>query len=227
MKELAFPVLTYTLLRNYESCERKAWHYNIAKTVPYEKSDAQDWGKAAHDALAARVHRGTPLPGGFEHYERFCQFPAGYRIATEKKMGMKVDGSPCGFFDPDVAVRGVADVVIEGQPLSQQAALVDWKTGGNKKYTDDSELRLHALLFKSHNKHIESIKGWYVWLKDGEVGKPYDLSDFAGTWAELAKARRDITERMKYGPDGFSPTESPLCSYCNVFSCELNPRRAR
>lgn len=227
---MKLPPITYTFHRNYENCALKAWCYNVVPKghpdkVPFEKSEATEWGNKVHDALAARINRGTPLLPAIEHYERFCSFPAGYKVVAELKVAMRSDGSGCGYWDDDCIARGNIDVAIEGAPLSKAAAITDWKTGGNKRYTDEGEIALHALLLKANRRHLEKITGWYVWLKDGEIGKPYDLSDFAGTWRKASAIRAEMVEKLKFGREGFEPTENPLCGWCNVFTCKFNPRR--
>ena len=228
---MKLPPITYTFHRNYENCPLKAWAYNIVPKghpdkVPFESTPATERGNAVHKALAERINRGTPLPQDMP-YEHFCSFPPRHRVEAELRVAMRHDGTGCGYFDDDCVARGNIDVAIEGAPLSGVAAIVDWKTGGNKRYTDEGEIALHALLLKANRRHLEKITGWYVWLQDGAAGKPYDLSDFAATWRKHSAIRGEIAEKLKFGRDGFAPTENRLCEWCNVLTCKFNPRRAR
>ena len=120
--------VTYTFHRNFDNCPRKAWHINIAKDLPKEDSEAMRWGNQVHKALDQRIRVGTPLPKEMEKYEHFCSF-GNYRVKTELKLGIRENGKPCDFFDSDVWMRGVVDVLIPAWGGLDRAVIWDWKTG--------------------------------------------------------------------------------------------------
>lgn len=216
------PPVSHTFHANYVNCPRKAFHVNIAKDLPKEDSEALRWGNQVHKAMEERINKGTPLPSEMGKYESFVQF-GNYNVKAEVKLGLRENGQPCGFFDSDVWMRGVLDVLIAEKPMLNSAFLMDWKTG--KKREDSEELELHAVLLRGARPALERITGSYVWLQEISIGQAHDLSATETKLAQVRATRKDIEHAFALGSDAFPPRQNPLCGWCPVKSCEFNPRK--
>lgn len=213
-------VASYTMLRNYENCPRKAHHIHVLKDLPKEDSEAMRWGIAVHKAMEQRINHGTALPKEMEAFEPIVAPVApGARGTAELDLGIKEDGSPCGFFDKGVWLRGKLDVVLQAH---DRALLLDWKTG--KPREEPEELRIQGVLLKAHFPEVRTIKGRYVWLAEKRLGKEHDVSDTAETLESIRRQCSEIvrSHEMKHWP----PKQNPLCGWCPVSSCEFNRRKA-
>ena len=205
------------MLSAFDKCPRQTFHRYVAKDLPKETSSAMDWGIAVHEALEHRVRDYVPLPEGMERYEdRAAALPLGSQV--EQKLGIRFNGSPCDFFATDVWGRGKLDIFVINGP---HAVIIDWKTG--KVREDPDELEIFAVLLRAHHPELVSILGFYVRLASGRIGRTHDLSDtvvklaqIRGRWERVQKANRT---------DHWPPQQSPLCGWCNVYSCEFNPKR--
>jgi hypothetical protein len=103
----------------------------------------------------------------------------------------------------------------------ERARLIDYKTG--KMREDPFELKVQAVLLHARHPQLKEIKGQYIWLKDGKLGKPHDLSDTTATWNEIGRLVRLIERDMAAG--AWEKREGPLCNWCEVRDCENNPNR--
>lgn len=225
---MKLPVASHTFLDCYERCPKQAWHRYVVKDQPYVESEAQKYGNTVHDLLDKRVGKKVPLPADYAFLEKFAaSFDVYSDVWTECKFGMNAQGGPVGFFDPDVWMRGKADVIVFSPDLTT-AILADWKTG--KKYEKPQELEEHALLARacfaknSKYKTVTKFIGFYVWLKDGEVGQMHDLSDVGKTFARVKKTMQQVEQTMAAGAD-WPARENPLCGWCSVRTCLYNPER--
>lgn len=212
---MKLPVYSYTFLNTWDICPKQAFHRYVAKDHPFVGTDASKWGNVVHDALDQRLSKGTPLPKEVAKYEYYAAAIAPLGPRTEWKLGIKRDGSPCDFFADDVWLRGKLDVAAK---QNTTAILFDWKTG--KKREDPTELEVQALLLHATEPYLTRITGHYVWLQDGVVGKPHDVSN-VGETLEVLQDKADEIEQMNR--TGIWPTkQGPLCGWCPVKSCGFN-----
>lgn len=212
---MKLPVYSFTFLNTWDICPSQAFHRYVAKTHPFVGTDASKWGNVVHDAMKLRLRHKTPLPKEVAKYEPFVMAIEPYVISVEEKVGIKRDGTPCGFFDEDVWLRGLADVVAARE---NSAMLPDWKTG--KRREDPFELEIQAVLIQAKWPQFEKITGHYVWLQDGVVGKPHDVSN-VGETLEVLQDKADEIEQMNR--TGIWPAkQGPLCGFCPVLSCGFN-----
>jgi len=216
------PPASYTFHRNWLNCPRQAWHVNIARDVKPGETEAMRWGTRVHEALEAYLgFDQTPLPPELKHHEHLYQFPVGYEVDAELKLGMHEDGTYCDFFDSDAWMRGVIDVLLTKPEQPDWAVIIDHKTG--KIREDPTELRMHALLLHAYNPQIVNVKGWYNWLRNNEMGRVYDLSDFVSIHGVLRATQNIIASEFKLGEQAFPPRQSGLCPYCPCKQCEFHP----
>lgn len=217
---MKLPVLSYTFLNDYKNCPRKAWHKYVAKDLPkFVPTPEMQKGIDIHDMFkyALKQPRVAPtLPPQIEsarpHLEAIFAVP-GTRL-VEEGLAITSDGSPCGFWDEKAWLRGKIDTAIVKEPV---AFIADWKTG--KCWEDPFELEVFALLLKAKYPPLNSIVGCYIWLKEGKLGKSYDLSDtMIKTWNNIV-----ITHKIRIGKDidkEWEPTPNKLCGWCPVTTCE-------
>jgi len=191
---MKLPVYSYTFLNCFEICPKQAFHRFVLRDIKFTPTEAITWGVTVHDAMDKRIGKGVPLPAECARYEYYAVVLVPLKPQTEMKLAIKKDGSPCSFFDDDVWLRGKADVAIKQAPA---AMIADWKTG--KRREDSYELELHGLMLKAAWPEIEKITGHYVWLADGVVGRPHDLSNFGETWDDLLETTDEIEMCFKRG----------------------------
>lgn len=122
---------SYSSIKMFDQCPRKYYHLRVAKDVKDEGSDATQYGTDVHKAAEDYVKGGVPIPPKFGYMEpvvsRLVALPGTKH--TELKLGLKKVGNSyeaCGFFDPGVWWRGVADFVSVDDT---RGFSVDYKTG--------------------------------------------------------------------------------------------------
>lgn len=217
------PPWSYTFLSDLNNCPHKAWRKYVAKDLPREeKTPEQQFGIDAHQQFEHFINSGgkTMLnPEWRGLAEPFVAMGA----KAEWKLGVDAAMRGVPFFadrdehgrKTEPYGRGVLDVVvIQGDT----AFLADWKTG--KVREDPRELAVQAVLLKAHHPEIKSVTGAYVWLKEGRVGEPHDLSGFERCWRGTVAT---VDRAKAYNEQGYWPkVENPLCGWCPVKDCENN-----
>lgn len=225
---MTVPIWSYSFLSDYQICPSRAFHKFVAKDVGFEDTPALRWGNTCHNGMDKRISAGVPLasekdaegneigPAKFEHFAKAFN---GLRVETETRMGVRRNGTVCGFYDADCYGHMKVDLVYT--PGDFTARLFDWKTG--KKREDPWELRLQALFVQARDPELRIIKGWYVWLGEGPAGKLgacHDLSDVERTWAEVDSMMHTITNYAAI--NHWPKKEGPMCKWCAVKQCEFN-----
>lgn len=204
-------IFSYTLLNNYANvCPHQTYRRYVKKDQPYVESEEMKWGNAVHTALEYRLG-GKPLPPNMQQWEPIVAAFDGRGATAEQKLGIRRNGSPCGFFDEGVWFRGKIDVtIIQGTT----AVIADYKTGSSSNESS-FELETNAFLLNLRHPHITRIAGFYIWLKEGRVGQKYDLSDMASTWQKVTKLATQFEADVTW-----EKRKSGLCGYCSVEDCE-------
>jgi hypothetical protein len=218
--EIKLPAASHSFHTAWDQCPRKAWHGYIARDIERADTAAMQWGTRVHTVLD-KYFKGEPLPDTFQHYAHLYEFPPGYSVQSELKLGIDDAGRACEFFADNVYARGVLDLVLRPEQRDDMAILIDHKTGKVREHP--AELELHAALLQVHYPELRTIKGWYNWLSTGKMGAVHDLSDTQHTLQRLAHTQRCISNAFKLGADAFPPRQSPLCGWCPVKQCEFNP----
>lgn len=216
-------IWTYTLLDAFENCNYKGFRKYLAPgdaRVPYVEGPAQAWGNKVHKSFEKRIGHGEPLIGDLAGFESQIQLLAPLKPTAEMKLGMRADGTACGFHDcGDGDGRGKLDVVaIKGT----RALIFDWKTSA-KPREDPRELAIQALLLKSKYPELTSIIAYYVWVTHGTLGREHDVSDTAATWRRVQGMVADI--RRKWAADFWPKNDNPLCPWCEVPNHDCEFRR--
>jgi hypothetical protein len=224
------PILTYTLLRDFENCPHKAFRKYVKKDIKYKATPAMAEGARDHDALMNRLKKGTVLDPHLRIAEPVCAIfdvlPDTVPYRVEYMIGMLVDGSPCQWDNHNVWLRLKPDVAC-WSPAG--GWIVDWKTG--KPWEDPFELNCQAMVLAAHHPEVPFWKGEYFWTKQGP-GQRYDL-DPAQTFARAAeswgkmhayKAAADALQPLAEADEAWPRTPNKLCHWCDVVDCPHNTK---
>ena len=142
---------SHSSLKDYEGCARRYHEVKILKKYPFKETQAVIYGKELHKAAEDYVGKGEPLPEQFEFIkdtlDALMAKPG--RKLVEYQMALTEDLQPTGWFDKNVWVRGVADLLIVDDD-NLTAWVVDYKTGNNK-YPDREQLKLMSLMVFAHH----------------------------------------------------------------------------
>lgn len=206
---------SYSKIKNFETCPKRYWHYDVSKDVKEPEGEALQYGNAVHAALAAAL-LGEPLPNHFKNLQswvdRITQRDG--RILTEQKLAIDSEFEPCDWFAKTAWYRGIADVI---KITGRVALAIDWKTG--KIVEDGSQLALMAQCIFSHHPEVERIRTEFVWLKEDATTR----ADFART--DMADVWKGILPRVSLLQNAhetmtFPPKPGGLCrKWCSVHSC--------
>ena len=206
--------LAYTKLKAFETCPRQGFARYVSREYPFAKTEAMEKGTAVHEAFEDRIKHAVPFDPDMLYCEQFIPHITDSTtvMEAELELGITRDNEPCNFSDPECYFRGKIDLLnVEGDT----AFIIDWKTG--KPYEDSDELHLHAMLAKAHYPEPKHWRGLYVWLRERRVGNEHILSP-GRTYHKLVSR----VEKLKIED---KPKRNPLCPWCELMSCELNPRR--
>ena len=218
MKKFAW---SWSRLKNFRVCPKKHYHVDLAKEFKEPDNDILIWGNQVHEAMAARIATGKPLPAIMEHYD---EWPAsmkvlqdqGWAVRTELKLAMSEAHKPTGFFDNHTWFRGVCDVLAIESKTGAALAL-DWKTGQIKP--DAEQLALNAALIFSHYPEVSVVDTVYVWLgNDDKTTKRFTRADMLPLWSGLMPEINQLAEAHR--TTTYPPKPSGICiRHCPVTSC--------
>ena len=214
------PVLSYTFLSTYWSCPKSAYHNYISKDLPRVESEAMRWGNRVHEAMDKRI-KGSPLPEDMQKWEPMVAplavIPG---VQSEQAVGLTREGTPTGFWDGDVWIRGKIDVLAVN---GDRAFIADWKTG--KKREDPTELQIFGLFVKELYPDVKVVIGRYVWLQDSSIGDVHDVSNEMPMYKKLYDAAYEVEKLIETGAE-WIPRPNGLCrQWCPVLSCQHNGQR--
>lgn len=225
---------SYSKLKNFEVCPKRHFHIDIAKDVKEDESEELAYGNQLHNAIAARIEKGTALPKPFSHMEAWCHYIAttpGVNL-VERKYAIREDFSPCrkangaeDFFSKQAWYRGIADVVklFPDESAPVVALAIDWKTGKIKE--DGVQLALMAQCLFSHYPTLQKIRTDFVWLKESTdphnavvTRADFTRADMVGVWNGLSSRVKSL--KHAYDTQSFPANPNPLCrKWCPVRKC--------
>lgn len=211
---------SYSSVKDYEGCARRYHEVRILKKFKSQDTQATLYGTAVHSAFEHFIKDGTPLPANFAHYKPFVEPLAAHPgdIRCEERMAIRVDFSPCGFFDKDVWFRGIPDYLAISK-AGKTALVGDYKTGKSSRYADTAQLELMAAMVMLHHPTVEKVKGALLFVVVGDIIKSEytrnQLPQILSKWAGRAGA---IEAAVDAGV--WNPRSSALCKFCPVSSCE-------
>lgn len=216
---------SYSRLVNSETCPAKYAAISVYKTVKDEDSNASAEGQRWHNALAARVRNGTPLPLPMRWMEPLMQklmATPGVKMA-EEQLAITKKLKPTGWFSNDVWCRSIFDFTIEN---GDRAVTIDWKTGKHVVedhtqqriasailliYADNLKEVAYSYYYTQHRKMLPAVPGV---VKRSEVKQVFnELADRIGVYNDMHTA------------GVFPPRENAGCRWCPVRSCKFNKRK--
>ena len=216
---------SYSALKTFQSCPKKYYHLKVLKDVKDEQSEQAIYGTEAHKAAELYIANGTDLPGRFEFMrnqldtlknlegEKFC----------EVKCGLTKDLEPCGFFDKNVWLRAVIDLLVVNEETGV-ARVIDYKFGKSRN-ADISQLQLMSLVvFKMYPKIKKVRAGLLFCPEDKLIPTKYSADDTSEMWMDWLPEVARLEKAYENGVWNASP--SGLCkAWCPVLSCPHNGRR--
>jgi hypothetical protein len=214
-------VWSHSSLKDYEGCARRYHEVKILKKYPFKETQAVIYGKELHKAAEDYVGKGEPLPEQFEFIQSTLDalMAKPGRKLVEYQMALTEDLQPTGWFDKNVWVRGVADLLIVDDD-NLTAWVVDYKTGNNK-YPDREQLKLMSLMVFVNLPHIREVKSALLFVVKNDMVKHTMTVDEAK--AEWWKYRERVGRiAASIDADVWNPTRTPLCGWCPVKSCEFH-----
>lgn len=215
------PAWSYSSIKLFDQCPKKYNHLRILKDVKEEQSEHLIYGNEVHKAAEEYVKNDVPIPEKFSYTtpvidvlknkpgEKHC----------ELKLGVKKDGddyAPCGFFDNEVWLRTIVDLLIVD---GTKGWIVDYKTGKNAKYADTKQLDVMAGAVFVHYPELESIKSALAYLVSKDfIKKTHEKENhkkYLNTFSWELNRLDSATESGVWNANS-----GPLCGWCPVTSCE-------
>lgn len=205
---------SYSSIKDYEGCARRYHEVRILKKFKSKDTTATLYGTAVHSAFEHFIKDGTALPEQFSAYKPFVEPLAAHDgdVRCEERMAIRVDFSPCGFFDPDVWFRGIPDYLAISKS-GKTARVADYKTGKSSRYADTAQLELMAAMVMLHHPAVDKVKGVLLFVVVGDIIKAEytrdQLPEILSKWAGRAGA---IEKAVDIGV--WNPRPSALCKFC-------------
>ena len=215
---------SYSSLKAFKTCPKQFYEIKVARnfTVP-ESTEATRYGSDFHEAAELYVRDGVALP------ERFVYAKPQLDILRsipgtkhcEYEMGLTAKLEPCGFRDPMVWCRGIADLLIINEEKGV-ARVVDYKTGKSAKYADPAQLELMALMVFKHFPKIRSVKGGLFFVVANDFKKAaYNIDNEHTYWRTWMMDVQRLETAHRTGV--WNPNKSGLCrAHCPVVTCTHN-----
>jgi hypothetical protein len=206
----------------FKQCPQKYYRLRVLKDVKDPPAEHLNYGLAVHKAAEDYIGKGVPIP---EKYVAILKTSLDRLNAMEGekhcelRLGLTQGLEPCGFFDPDVWWRGVADLIII---KDDSAYVVDYKTGKSSKYADTKQLELLSLAVFKHFPQVKKIKGGLLFVVANDLIKANYEQDKAGVywtkWLEdTGRLEAAITNDVWNAKPNFTCRQ-----YCPVHDCQHN-----
>ena len=212
---------SYSVLKNWETCPKRYYHYNVAKDVKEPETDQLREGNQLHKHFENRVKTQTPLPLGYKQYEPLLAklIAAPGETYAEQKLALTSSFTPTTFFGKGAWFRTVIDFTkINGKI----ATVVDYKTG--KVASDTTQLQLMSATLFAADPQIQRVKAALLFVAHGQMEREeFVRGDLTEIWGEILP-RVKMVERAR-AAQHYPPTPSGLCrKYCAVVSCPHHGR---
>jgi RecB family exonuclease len=216
---------SFSSIKTFEQCPKKFYHLKVTKDFKEDQNaEHLTYGTAFHEAAELYVRDGTPIPPQFSYAQSSLdnlRNRPGTKLC-EYEMGLTADLEPCGFKDPSVWWRGIADLIILED--GGVARVVDYKTGKSAKYADMGQLELMALAVFKHFPEVITVKAGLLFVIANAFPKAtYHRDDEQKLWAKWLADHGKMKRAYETGV--WNPKTSGLCKkHCVVLSCPHNGR---
>ncbi len=213
---------SYSALRNFETCPRRYYNYNVAKHVKEPEGPQLLEGKRLHEVFEARIKQAAPLPLGYGQYEGMLARFVGAAGVTyaEQKLAITSSFQPSAYFGKQVWFRTQVDAA-KVRP-DGVATIIDWKTG--RPSMDMTQLQLMSAAMFIHQPAVMRVKAALVFLNHETAERAeFTREDQAEIWGEILPRVRAVEKARQ--TQEYPPIPSGLCKkYCAVTSCPYHGR---
>ena len=215
---------SYSRLKNFETCAKRHYHYDIAKDIKEPSTQQLDYGNDLHGCFEERVKKGTPLPLGFGQFEPLlAQLIAGPgKTYAEQKLAITSAFTPSTYFGRDVWFRTIIDFA---KVRERHAAIFDYKTG--KPAEDLTQLKLMAATTFVHMPPLVEVRSALLFVAHNTTKvATFQRSELPAIWAEILPR----VKRMQVAAqtNDYPPKPGGLCrKYCAVSSCQFHGKGSR
>jgi hypothetical protein len=215
---------SYSRLKNFETCPRRHWHYDIAKDIGEPETVQVADGHDAHKAFELRIRKGQALPLPLLQHEPIMQKLAALpgEIYAEQKLALTAEYKPVDFFGKGVWFRTVVDFC---NINSGVAAVIDYKTG--KPGPDVTQLQLMSATVMHYDRRVQRVKARLLFMNHDHAERAeFVREDLPEIWSEVLPRVANL--RMAVETQEFPPKPGGLCKrYCAVVSCPYHGRGTR
>jgi len=198
--------LSFSRLSTFEQCPAQFDYLYVSKRVVNESNEHSDYGDRVHKVLEAKgkgtLDESTLTDEGRSTLERWGHIVDKIISIPGRNL------TPVGWFDSDVWIRSIADVlVVDGAT----AYCLDYKTGKVKE--NPTQLQLFAAMVMWHFPEVQTVKTSFIWLKFDEVtNAKYERRFLDALWAALEPRFVKVQEVINLGV--FNTRPSGLCPWC-------------
>lgn len=211
---------SHSALKDYESCARKYYEVTVLKKHKFQETEQTRYGKELHKA-AERYVKGGPLAAQFSFMQPTLDALKAKRGTkhTELQLALDVNLKPCKWFDKELVwVRGIIDLLILDGDV---AWVIDYKTGSNK-YPDKDQLDLMALLTFAHYPEVKKVNAGLLFVvKETMTKHKVEVENAESIWWDYRERVAKI--EAAHTNNVWNPTQSGLCPWCPVKTCEFHP----
>jgi RecB family exonuclease len=209
--------VSFSRLSTFEQCPAQFDYLYVSKLVPNLSNEASDYGDRVHKLLEAKakgeLDESTLSVEGRQTLEQWGAVVdkivsrPGVKM-FEHKMAVNRELKPVGWFDADVWIRSIADVLIVD---GKTAYCLDYKTG--KVKDNPTQLQLFAAMVMWHFPEVEVVKTSFIWLKYNETtNATYERRFLNALWNAMKPRFEKVQETIDLGV--FITKPSGLCPWC-------------
>ena len=218
------PAWSFSSIKTFDQCPKKFYHLKVVKDFQEDQNaDHLIYGTRFHEAAEFYIRDDKPLPPEFNYakasLDKLKAMP-GEKLC-EYEMGLTENLAPCGFKDPAVWWRGIADLIILRDDM---AFVLDYKTGKSAKYADTGQLELMALAVFKHFPQVKRVKAGLLFVIANAFPKAeYTIEQEPILWGKWLADHAKMKKAYETGV--WNPRTSGLCKkHCVVLSCPHNGR---
>lgn len=209
--------LSFSRLSTFEQCEAQFDYLYVSKRVQSQSNEASDYGDRVHKVLEAHgkgtLNEATLSDEGRQTLKRWG--PLVDKIVArpgdkffEHQMSVNKQLQPTGWFDSDVWIRSIADVLVVN---GDTAYCLDYKTGKVKE--NPTQLQLFAAMVMWHFPEVHKVKTSFLWLKyDDATNATYERRYLDALWRAMEPRFTQVQDIIELGV--FKAKPSGLCPWC-------------
>jgi hypothetical protein len=214
---------SFSKIKAFKQCPKQFYHVTVLGQFPFKETEATLYGTHFHEAAEFYIGKGEPLPERFNYAKSMLDSLAameGEKLC-EYEFGLTENLEPCGFKDPDVWWRGIADLVILDK-ANGVAKVIDYKSGKSAKYADKGQLELMALATFKHFPEVHTVKAGLLFVvAKAFIKDVYRKEDESRLWEKWLSEYS--TMEKAFQNDVWNPVPSGLCRrHCPVTECPHN-----